>query len=62
MVKKIREFHTEAVSERDEGLAFVFGLRKADRGFALFPFAALFEKLHALETLKNRTFAADGGV
>ena len=44
-----------------EELAFVLGLRKTDRGFALFPFAALFKKLHALETFKDGAFAADGG-
>ena len=46
----------------DEELAFVLGLRKTDRGFALFPFAALFKKFHALETFKDGAFATDGGV
>jgi hypothetical protein len=40
----------------------VLGLRKTDWGFALFPFAALFKKLHALETFENGTLATDGGV
>jgi hypothetical protein len=46
----------------DEGLALVLGLRKTDRGFALFPLAALFKKFHALETFEDGAFAADGGV
>jgi hypothetical protein len=46
----------------NEELAFVLGLRKTDWGFALFPFAALFKKLHALETFKDGAFAANGGV
>ncbi|MEY3395006.1 MAG: hypothetical protein RL346_1242 [Verrucomicrobiota bacterium] len=45
-----------------EGSALVLGLGKADRGFALFPFAALLEKLHTLETFEDGAFAADGGV
>ncbi len=51
----------EQATNREE-LAFVLGLGKANRGFALFPFAALFEKFHALETFEDGAFAADGGV
>jgi hypothetical protein len=39
----------------------VFGLRKADWGFAGFPFATLLEELDALEALEDGTFAADCG-
>jgi hypothetical protein len=46
---------------QNEGLALVLGLRETDRGLSLFPFASLFEKLHALEALEDGTFAADGG-
>jgi hypothetical protein len=44
------------------GLTLVLGLRKPDRGLAVFPFAALLEEFDALEALEDGTFAADGGV
>lgn len=46
---------------KNEGLAFVLGLRQTDRGFPGFPFAALLKQFHALETLEDGTLAADGG-
>ena len=39
----------------------MLGLRQTDRGFSRFPFAALLEQFHALETLEDGTLAADGG-
>jgi len=42
-------------------LTLVLGLRKSDRGLAVFPFAALLEEFDALEALENGTFAADSG-
>jgi hypothetical protein len=47
---------------KSRGLTLVLGLRKAHRGLAGFPFAALLEKLYALEALEDGTFAADGGI
>lgn len=38
----------------------MLGLRKTDWATTGFPFAALFEELHALETLENGTLSADG--
>ena len=40
----------------------MLGLRKTDRGLALFPFAALLEQLDAFKALEDGAFAADGGV
>jgi hypothetical protein len=42
-------------------LTLVLGLRKAHRGLAIFPFAALLEEFDALEAFEDGTFAADGG-
>ena len=50
------------VVRKDEGLTLVLGLRKTDRGRALFPFATLFEQFDAFKALKDGAFAADGGV
>jgi hypothetical protein len=44
-----------------KGSTLLFGLRQAHGGAAGFPFAAGLEELDAFETLKNGTFAADGG-
>jgi hypothetical protein len=45
-----------------ERSALVLGLREANWGLAVFPFATLLEEFDTLEALEDGTFAADGGV
>ena len=41
-------------------LSFELGLGQADGALAFLPLTAFLHELHALETLENRTLAADG--
>ncbi len=52
----------ELWKETAGGSTVVLGLRKADRGCALFPFTAFLEEFDTLKTFEDGAFAADGGV